>query len=250
MKTLGFVNDDNGVPRIQWRAVMAFVVLLSLLNFLGFFVVWFFFNRNAVLWPAITQILVTWMFLVVVIELRRQRILTGKPAIRFGLASMMWLTTLIAIWLGFTLYMAREGQREYALGKKICESIQAVIGQGNAYAQAKVDRFSIQVLRKDFSDDDLNKVINLSKIDGELRSRIATLMLYGTNVTEEGFQSLNQCPSLETFATSVGPFSEETVEVLQQLRQLNFLIIDESKFTAEQLAELRNQLPGVKINGR
>ncbi len=113
LKKLSFVIDDDGVPRIQWLAVVAFVVFLTVVNLLGFFFIWLIFNRNASLWPVGTQILIAGMVVVVVVELRRQRILTGRPTIRFGLASLLLLTTLIAVCLAFTLIMIRvEKQKE------------------------------------------------------------------------------------------------------------------------------------------
>jgi hypothetical protein len=251
LKPIGFVRDlGGGRTAIHWRQVLLFLGTLTLGTCLALLGTSYLFDAEIQWVMVLPQFAASMIYLIVAIEMQRQRIIVGKWAWRFSLAGMLWVTLFVAALLGIALNIAQTTQREFASGQKAIDSIEAITRSGSTYSQSRGGRFVVMVTRSDFDDTDLAKVIEAATIDGESSCRIISLVIWGTAVTDQGLARLDKCSQLEVLSTSVGPFSDATQSRLAGLRKLKDITLDESKFTGEELGELRVKIPHARINGR
>ena len=245
----GFVEDRDGKPYIRWARVALFLGFLIGGSIAGAWIVSWLFRGPIPTFAIIMQSSVMVIYLIAQIELERQRVLTGKWTWRFSLAGILSMMFFVAIFFGVVGNELRKTQREFAEGKKVIASLQEVIGKGNAYAQSRNGRFTVQVARPDFNDDDLREVIRLTTQENGGSQELAVAMLIGTSVTEQGLRELRRCPKLSMMTISTGPLSDETIAALNECPELENIILVESNFTAEELAHLRSSLKRAKVNG-
>lgn len=107
-----------------------------------------------------------------------------------------------------------------------------------------------QVTRPDFNDADLAQVINLASRRGSGDCELRYLYLSGTSVSDVGGCKLVGCRKLTMLEIPSMPLSDEAIGTIAQCRRLEFLLLDERRLTAKQLARLRAALPNVKLNGQ
>ena len=251
MKEFGFVRDlGDGKTAVRWSRVILFVGTLTLGSGLGLLGISYIFDVESQWKMVLPQIAAAMICLVIAVEMQKQRIVVGRWSWRFSLAGMFWITLFVAVLLAVTLNIAQSTQREFAFGKKVVESIQAITQSGNTYSQSRGGRFVVVVTRTDFNDDDLAEVIRTATSEGSSTCQIISLVVWGTAVTEQGLAQLESCPKLEVLSTSAGPFSESTRLKLAGLRRLKDITLDESKFTRDELSQLRSSIPHARINGR
>lgn len=135
---------------------------------------------------VLPQIAAALIYLVIAVEIQKQRLVVGRWSWRFSLAGMLWITLFVALLLAVALNIAQSTQREFAFGQKVVESIQAITQSGNTYSQSRGGRFVVVVTRSDFNDEDLAEVIRNATSEGNSTCQIISLVVWGTAVTEQG----------------------------------------------------------------
>ena len=251
MKEFGLVRDlGEGNSAVRWSRVFLFVGILFLGSGVGFLGVSYVFDVESARKMSVVQIAVTLIYLVVAVEMQKQRIAVGRWSLRFSLGGILWLTLLIAVLLAVTINIAHSKQQRIAFGKKVIESVKAIIQRGDAYRQSRDGLFVVNVTRADFNDEDLAEVIRAATPEGDSRCQIISLSICGTAVTGQGLAQLENCHQLEVLSTSVGPISKETTSKLAGLRRLRDITLDETKFTVDDLEQLKSSIPHARINGR
>ena len=251
LKEFGFVRDlGNGKAAVRWSRIILFVGVLTLGSGVGLLGISYFFEVESQWKMVLPQIAAAMIYLVIAVEMHKQRIAVGRWSWRFSLAGMLWITLFVAVLLAVAINIAQSTQREFAFGKKVVESIKAITRSGDTYSQSRGGRFVVVVTRSDFNDADLAEVIRAATSEGDSSCQIVSMLIWGTSVTEQGLAQLENCPQLEVLSTSAGPFSESTRASLTGLRRLRDLSLDESKFTVDDLKQLRSSIPHARINGR
>ncbi len=251
MNRIGFVRDlGERKTSILWSRVFLFIATLTLGTCLALVCISYLFDVESQWKFVLPQVAAAMVFLIIAIEAQRQRILVGKWSWRFSLGGIFWITLFVAVFISGALNIAYSTEREFAFGQKVIEAVQQITKSGNTYSQSRGGRFVVVVTRTDFSDSDLANVIKAATKEGERASRIVSLVIWGTAVTDQGLANLENCPKLEVLSTSVGPFSEAVQSKLTALRKLRESTLDDSKFTQKELLQLRSKIPKVLINGR
>lgn len=251
MKTIGFVRDlGDGKSAVRWSRVVLFVGILTLGSGAGLLGISYIFEVELQWKLVLPQIAASLIYLVIAIEMQKQRIVTGRWSWRFSLAGMLWITLSVAVLVTVALNIAQSTQREFAFGNKAIESIQQVTRSGETYCQSRGGRFVVIVTRSDFNNEDLETVIRKATSESNATCQIISLVLWGTAVTENGLAKLENCPQLEVLSTSAGPFSDSTRLKLAGLRRLRDITLDETKFSVEELQMLRSSIPHTRINGK
>lgn len=251
MKDFSFVRDlGDGKTEIRWSRILLFVGTLTLGSGAALLGISYLFDVESQWKFVLPQIASAMIYLVIAIEMQKQRIIVGRWSGRFSLLGMLWISFFVAILLAIAINIAQSSQREFEFGQKVVDSIQAITQSGHTYSQSRGGRFVVVVTRSDFTDQDLAAVIRAATSDSSSPCQIISLVVWGTAVTEQGLAQLESCPQLETLSTSTGPFSEATRAKLAGLQQLKDLTLDETKFTADELQQLRSSIPHTRINGR
>lgn len=204
-------------------------------------------------WLAVLpQFFLSMLWLLFSIEVQRQVIETGTWQWRFSIGGMFFMTFLVALACATVVNMIQASKREFAFTAQVKETVQLIIKNngGDIYAQSRGGRFVITVIRTDFNDNDLARVIDATKRTGDSVSLIVSISLLNTSVTEAGLKQLEQCPKLEVLSLSLAPpLSKEAITSLTKLRKLKFLSVTGRKFTTEELNELHKAMPTVNVNG-
>jgi hypothetical protein len=251
VREVGFVrNLGDGKTALRWSRITLYVTTITLGSGVALFGISYFFDVESQWQIVLPQIAAAMIYLFIAVEMQKQRIVVGRWSWRFSIAGMLWITFFVAVLLAVTLNIAQSAQREFASGKKVVASIQAITQSGTTYSKSRGGRFVVVVTRSDFDDEDLAEVIRVAKAEGRSSSQIISLVVWGTAVTEQGLAKLESCPQLEVLSTSAGPFSEATLTILAGLRRLKDITVDETKFTVDELDRLRSRLPNTRVNGR
>jgi hypothetical protein len=251
LKEIGFVRDlGNGQTAIRWSRILLFVGTLTLGAGAALLGISYLFDVESQWTMVLPQIAAAMIYLVIAIEMQKQRIIVGRWSGRFSLVGMLWISFFVAILLAIAFNIAQSTQREFAFGQKVVDAIQAITQSGQTYSQSRGGRFVVVVTRTDFNDQDLAEVIRAATSEDGSPCQIISLVIWGTAVTEEGLAQLESCPRLEVLSTSAGPFSEATRAKLAALQRLRDMTLDETKFTVDELRQLRASIPQARINGR
>lgn len=251
LKEFGFVRDlGDGKAAVRWSRIVLFVGILTLGSGVALLGISYIFDVESQWKMVLPQIAAAMICLVIAVEIQKQRIVVGRWSWRFSLAGMLWITLFVAVLLALAINIAQSTQREFAFGKKVVESIKAITQSGETYSQSRGGRFVVVVTRSDFSDEDLAKVIRVATSEGDSNCQIISMVIWGTSVTEQGLAQLESCPQLEVLSTSAGPFSESTRSRLAGLRRLRDITLDKTKFTVDDLEQLRSSIPHARVNGR
>ncbi len=251
MKEFGFVRDlGDGKAAVRWSRIVLFVGILTLGSGVALLGISYIFDVESQWKMVLPQIAAAMICLVIAVEIQKQRIAVGRWSWRFSLAGMLWITLFVAVLLALVINIAQSTQREFAFGKKVVDSIKAITLSGDTYSQTRGGRFVVVVTRTDFNDEDLAEVIRAATPEGNSPCQIISMVIWGTAVTEQGLAQLESCPKLEVLSTSAGPFSEFTRLRLAGLRRLKDITLDETKFTVDDLKQLKSSIPHARINGR
>lgn len=251
MKEFGFVRDlGDGKAAVRWSRIILFVGILTLGSGVALLGISYLFDVESQWRMVLPQIAAAMIYLVIAVEMQKQRIAVGRWSWRFSLAGMLWITLFVAVLLALAINIAQSTQREFAFGKKVVETIKAITRSGDTYSQSRGGRFVVVVTRSDFNDADLAEVIRAATSEGDSNCQIISMLIWGTSVTEQGLAQLEHCPQLEVLSTSAGPFSESTQSRLAGLRRLRDITLDKTKFTIDELKQLRSSVPHARINGQ
>lgn len=190
-------------------------------------------------------------YLVVVVELQRQRARHGEWRFQLGLASWMVLVTLFCLFAGFIAHNNRQMQEWQATNKVLEQKLKAVIGDG-IVAMGNVDgrMITCQVERTTFSDDDLRELIRIASRDRARPCELTGMFLGKTQVTSKGVEELASSGGLTILELPAIPLSMEAIDALAKCKKMNFLFLDENLLSSEQIAKLKSALPRLKLNGR
>jgi hypothetical protein len=192
-----WVRIVSGRLRVRWARILAFLSATVVINFLGMTIV----SRFAQM-PIRTDLLlvpqcVIVAFIVVVIDLQRQRLLHGNSRFRFSLQTIFLLTASAAAFFALLTHAVRENQRLFAENQIIKERLESLMQGGTAWiGTAGGGQITCQVTRPSFSDDDLASLIDLASHGGESPCELSTLFLGGTSVTNSGVCRLGTCEKL------------------------------------------------------
>ena len=119
MKEFGFVRDlGDGKAAVRWSRIFFFVVILTLGSGVALRGISYFFDVESQWKMVLPQIAAAMIYLVIAVEMQKQRIAVGRWSWRFSLAGMLWITLFVAVLLALAINIAQSTQREFAFGKK------------------------------------------------------------------------------------------------------------------------------------
>jgi hypothetical protein len=248
---LTWVRDLDGRPRVRWGRVLAFIAGVAAIDSLATLVVARLtdmpFNGAAVLAPLCGAA----AFLVLAVELQRQRVRYGQWRFRFGMSALLLLTAVAALFFAVATGSLRESRRLLAENGILKDELEAVMEGGTASISMPGGRgITCQVTRPGFSDADLARIIDLASRGGTRPCELSTLFLGKTSITDAGVCQLAVCEKLVLVELPPLNLSDEAIDVLSQCRRLEFLLIDERRLRAAQIDRLRGFLPRLRLNGR
>jgi hypothetical protein len=189
-------------------------------------------------------------FLVLAVELQRQRIRSGQWRFRFGLGALLLAMAIAAVFFAVMASACRQNQQSFAESQTLKSELEAVLRGGTVSISMPGRGITCQVTRPTFSDDDLARVIDLASAGGTRTCELTMLFLAGTGVTNAGLCRLAACEKLTLVEPPPLNLSDEAVDALSKCGRLEFLPIDESRLSAAQIARLRESLPRLRLNGR
>lgn len=245
-----WVRDHNGRPAIRWLRVLTFAAAVITFNAATGYL----FQRMAEVPLNIAAVLAPtiglFAYLIVAVELQRQRVMHGTWSWRLGLAATMLLVVLAACFCGVTANSLRTTKASADENVKLAEQLEGVIQGGHAWV-GSLDGGNItcQITRKSFSDADLAELVRLSTSRRSGRCELTTLILDGTAITSTGLKELSACERLTLLSLPSFTPTDEAIEAISRCERLETLLLDESRLTSAQLALLRKQLPKVRLNG-
>jgi hypothetical protein len=248
--TLTWVREVAGQPRVRWRRIAAFMASFAAINFLGTAIVSQF--SEMPLNPAIVlaPLCMVAAYLVLAIELQRQRLTCGNWRFRFSLRTILVLTAIAAIFFAIVANAERENQRLFAVNQTLKIELEAVMRGGTAWIGMPGGRqITCEVTRSSFCDDDLAKIVELASDGGNRACELSTLFLGGTGISGAGVCKLATCKKLSFVDLPPMNLSDEAIDALAKCPRLEFLVIDERRLSSEQLDRLRRSLPNVRLNG-
>jgi len=190
-------------------------------------------------------------FLLLAVELQRQRVLSGQWRFRFGLRALFLVTATAAVFFALVASAFRQNQQALAENQTVKDELETVLRGGTVTISMPGGRgITCQVTRPTFSDEDLARIIDLASYGGTRACELTTLFLAGTGVTDAGVRRLAACEKLVFVDLPPLKLSDEAVDALSKCRRLEFLLIDERGLSAGQVARLRESLPRLRLNGR
>ena len=249
-QNLAWVRNDDGQPRLRWRRVAAFVLAMIVFNVLAMVLTAWYTGMPTRPWAIVVPCSGIVAYLVIAVELQRQRVLLGRWRFRLSLSTCLLLMLIAGIFFGSVGNEIRENQRGEAANRQLRSELEEVIRVGMVSIGCLDGReISCQITRADFSDSDLSRVIELASLRGGGRCEIVFLNLEGTSVTEVGLIQVSACRRMKLLALPSLRLTNEAISALAKCDSLQFLSLDERKSTPEQFAQLRQALPNVKVNG-
>ncbi|HWB14283.1 MAG TPA: hypothetical protein VG826_33960 [Pirellulales bacterium] len=248
---LTWVREVAGRPRIRWGRVAAFLAGAAAIDCVATLGVALAtdmpINEVTILAPLCGAA----GYLVLAVELQRQRLQTSQWRFRFGMGALLVLTAVAAAFFALTTGALRENQRLFAENQTLKSDIEAVMQGGVAWIGMPGGRgITCQVTRPGFSDADLARIIDLASRGGARSCELTTLFLGRTAVTNAGVRQLAACDKLIFVDLPPVSLSDDTIEALSKCRRLEFLLIDERGLTAAQIDRLRESSPRLRLNGR
>lgn len=246
-----WAKSSGGVVSIRWRNVLAYVAAFFAMQILVVSVLSWLVDVPFSLLAIATPLFGMLAYLVVVVELQRQRARHGEWRFQLGLASWMVLVTLFCLFAGLFAHNNRQVQEWQATNKVLEQKLKAVMGEG-VVAMGNVDgrMITCQVERTTFSDDDLRELIRIASRDRARPCELTGMFLGKTKVTSKGVEELASSGRLTILELPAIPLSTEAIDALATCKRLNFLFLDEKLLSSEQLAKLKSALPRLKLNGR
>ncbi len=246
-----WVIDQDGKPCVRWGLVAGYIGIVVGVNALAMLLIsWFIGTRfNLPLVFAISCGAIACS--TIVVELQRQRVLTGEWRFRLSILSCLILMLIAACFFAIIGNDIRANQLGHALNLALKTKLEELIDGGNVYISTiEGTGVSCDVSRASFSDVDLQKLIQLASERTPGISQITLLNLEKTSVTDVGLQALHRCPHLTHLFLPAFQLSNESIASLVACRNLKYLSLDESKLTSEQVTDLRKTLPNLILNGK
>ena len=246
-----WVNNVDGQPKVRWGRIVGFVGLVFVANALVHLAMSFIVGLPF-RWPLLFLVSSGAIFwLVLAVELQRQRILMGQWRLRLGIGTGLILMALAASFFAVIGNEIRKNQRGHAANLTMKAKLEKLIDGGNAYISTPDGTgVSCDISRSSFSDDDLQQLIQLASERTPGVSQITLLNLENTSVSEAGIQAVRLCPHLTHLFLPRYSLSDETIAAIATCRKLSFMTLDESKITEEQMAKLGKSLPNLRVNGK
>ena len=246
-----WVRVVSGRLRVRWARILAFLSATVVINFLGTAIVSRFTQMPIKTELLFAPLCVIAAYIVVIVDLQRQRLLHGNWRFRFSLQTIFLLTASASAFFALLTHAVRENQRLFAENQTIKEQLESLMQGGTAWIGTPGGSgITCQMTRPSFSDDDLASLIGLASRGGERPCELSTLFLGSTSVTSSGVCRLGTCEKLVFLELPPMDLSEAAIDALAKCRRLEFLVIDERRLSAKQLNRLRTALPEVRINGR
>ncbi|HQU41681.1 MAG TPA: hypothetical protein PK867_02670 [Pirellulales bacterium] len=190
-------------------------------------------------------------FLVLAVELERQRIRSGEWRFRFSLGAILWWTAIASAFFALAMSGFRENQRGFAVNQQLRTELEAVVNGGTITISMPWGRnITCEVTRASFSDDDLARIVELASQGGTRPCELSFLFLARTSITDAGVRRLAACEKLVFVELPSMKLSDEAIGSQAKCRRLEFLFLDERRLSAEQFNRLRTALPDVRLNGK
>lgn len=240
-----------GRPYVRWTNVGLYLLaMFSVQTLIGAWISWWQ-KMPMTIGPIVIPLFGMMGYLVVVVELQRQRVLMGGLRLRLGLGAMLICMTLFCMFAAVVAHAIRQSQEWHATNLELKERLEAVMQDGAAYMGTVNGRsITCQVQRASFSDEDLEQLIRIAT-HGRARSCELTAVFLGkTKVTTVGVEKLAAGGRLTLLELPAIPLSSAAVDALAGCSELQFLFLDEKLLSPEQLAKLRQALPRLKLNGK
>jgi len=161
---------------------------------------------------------------------------------RFRLGAGLIVFTLIAVW-----FAAFGGQRQAFLAasrqrEQLRTELQSIVGQGTAGVGSH--SVFLQVKRRDFSDDDLGRVVTALKSAG---LRVSVLDVADTQVSDAGLKHFDDGPIIERLCVDrsrISPLGLRGLPWLGDLKSLSFAGIG---VTADDVREIQRLAPHTNL---
>ena len=250
-KELTWVRNVDGNPRVRWNRVALFALAVIAVQLLGAGLTRRFSDVPLHAARIVAPACVMLAYLVLAVELQRQKVQLGSWRFRLSLSALLLLMGIACVFFAVVANSSRENQRGDAANQRLVAELEAVLQGGHAYVgYPDGSNITCQATRPSFSDDDLASVIELASHQGTRDCELSALFLGGTAVTDAGLRRLAACRKLTMIEVPSLPLSDETVAVLATRQRLESLLLDERQLTAEQLDCLRQGLPAVRLNGK
>ena len=248
---LTWVINQGGKPCVRWGRVIAFVGTVFGVNALAMLLLSLVLGVRFQLPLLFLMSFGAVVFLTIAVELQRQKVLTGEWRFRFSISTGLLLMILAACFFAILGNEIRLNQRGHAANLVLKTKLEELIDGGSAYIST-VDGtgVSCDVSRTSFSDDDLQKLVQLASERTPGISQISFLNLEKTSVTDAGLQTVRLCPHLTHLFLPVFQPSNESIASIVACPKLKYLSLDESKLTSEQIAVLTRTLPNLILNGK
>ena len=107
-------------------------------------------------------------YIVVIVDLQRQRLLHGNWRFRFSLQTIFLLTASASAFFALLTHAVRENQRLFAENQTIKEQLESLMQGGTAWIGTPGGSgITCQMTRPSFSDDDLASLIGLASRGGQ-----------------------------------------------------------------------------------
>ena len=246
-----WVINQDGKPCVRCGRVAGYIGIVVGVNALAMLLIsWFIgtrFNLLSVFAISCGAIACS----TIVVELQRQRVLTGEWRFRLSIISCLILMLIAACFFAIISSVIRANQLGHAANLALKTKLEELIDGGNAYISTiEGTGVSCDVSRSSFSDDDLQRLIQFASERTPGISQIVLLNLEKTSVTDVGLQAVHLCPHLTHLFLPAFQLSNESISSLVACRNLKYLSLDESKITSEQVADLRKTLPKLILNGK
>ncbi|MEZ6138710.1 MAG: hypothetical protein R3C53_27815 [Pirellulaceae bacterium] len=179
-----------------------------------------------------------------------------KP-IRFSIRTLLFATTSLALIIAGLLWLTKD-YRERRQAEERLRSTGAV------YAYVNEDRVATVVFNQPITTKDLGKVKSIERVelqgfavDDSTLSRLCelekvdSLMVQSCTLDHvEALSRLERIPKLKWLLFWNTPISDEAVEALSKLQQLEGLSFKNTNLTPAGLSKLQEAMPGVKIDSR
>lgn len=249
-KELIWVRDLGGRPQIRWRRVV--VVLLAVLaccSAASLAMSWF--TGLPFRWTSTLMFVCGWTaYLVLAVELQRQRVLAGRWRFRISLGALLVMMGIGCAFFALAGGELRQNERWQAANRKLTADLEAVMRGGRANVGGLDGSYiTCQATRPDFDDDDLARLIELASHGESGKCELAYLFLGGTKISPAGVRRLAGCKKLELLDIPSMPLDDAAIDAIAGCKALQFLLLDEGQLTEPQLARLKQALPKVRLNG-
>ena len=248
---LTWVIDQGGKPYVRWGRVAGFIGgLIGVATLTMISISWLFGTRS-----ELSSVFVVASgaiaYLTIVLALQRQRVLAGEWRFRLSIGSFLILMLIAACFFAIIGNAIRSNHSGYTANLALKSKLEELIDGGRFYiGSVEGTGLSCDLSRTGVSDDDLQKLIQLSSERTPGTSQIVLLNLAKTNVTDAGLRAIKRCPNLTHLFLPAFQLSNESVTSLVAFPKLTYVSLDESKLTSEQLSELRKALPKLRLNGK